>query len=112
MCSTGGNSRTQASFYKTFCEINSVAFFEQLAAYLALGQKRETSGVDAAELEMSVLRECTWSVLRLLQLLCENHNIQLQNTIREQLSIGNKTSVNMVQATLQYVPRAQTRYHA
>jgi len=99
----GGNSMTQESFYKTFCDMNSVQFFQQLYNYLLQGQKAESIGDDTAQIEQSVLRECTQKILRFLQLLCENHNLKLQNVLREQLTIGNKASFNLVQSTLQYV---------
>jgi hypothetical protein len=99
----GGNTRTQESLYKTICELNSSAFFGQLFSYLGQGQKAESLGDDTAEIEQSVLRECTKMILRFLQLLCENHNLKLQNVLREQLSTGNKATFNLVQSTLQYV---------
>lgn len=99
----GGNSLTQESFYKTFCELNTSAFFGQLYSYLSQGQKAESAGDDTAVIEQSVLRDCTVTILRFLQLLCENHNLKLQNVLREQLSIGNKATYNLVQCSLQYV---------
>lgn len=45
-------------------------------------------------------------VLRFLQLLCENHNIQLQNYLRKQLTAPaalNKNSYNLINETLELI---------
>ena len=54
--------------------------------------KRESGADDQA---------CMEAILRLLQLLCENHNTKLQNYLRIQRD--NKTSYNLVLETIKYL---------
>ncbi|XP_016523534.1 inositol 1,4,5-trisphosphate receptor type 2 isoform X1 [Poecilia formosa] len=67
-----------------------------------LGQNSDAGGADEVEEEP----EMSWSiaimkpVLRYLQLLCENHNSDLQNFLRYQ---HNKTNYNLVCETLQFL---------
>ncbi|XP_015284919.1 PREDICTED: inositol 1,4,5-trisphosphate receptor type 2 [Gekko japonicus] len=67
-----------------------------------------SSGTDAANAEEKSSEEITMSpaivimqpILRFLQLLCENHNRELQNFLRNQ---NNKTNYNLVCETLQFL---------
>ncbi|XP_015259460.1 PREDICTED: inositol 1,4,5-trisphosphate receptor type 2 [Cyprinodon variegatus] len=67
-----------------------------------LGQNHEAIGAEELEEEP----EMSWSItvmkplLRFLQLLCENHNSDLQNFLRSQ---HNKTNYNLVCETLQFL---------
>uniref|UniRef100_A0A3B5N1F5 Inositol 1,4,5-trisphosphate receptor n=1 Tax=Xiphophorus couchianus TaxID=32473 RepID=A0A3B5N1F5_9TELE len=67
-----------------------------------LGQNSDAGGADEVEEEpeMSWLIAIMKPVLRYLQLLCENHNSDLQNFLRHQ---HNKTNYNLVCETLQFL---------
>uniref|UniRef100_A0A8D2LYR8 Inositol 1,4,5-trisphosphate receptor n=1 Tax=Varanus komodoensis TaxID=61221 RepID=A0A8D2LYR8_VARKO len=59
-----------------------------------------TADKNKDELEMSVVITIMQPILRFLQLLCENHNRDLQNFLRCQ---NNKTNYNLVCETLQFL---------
>ncbi|KAG7217361.1 hypothetical protein INR49_021528 [Caranx melampygus] len=83
---------------KAFC-----AFRKELDPDLeGLGQNSEIAGVEEAveETQMSPAITIMKPILRYLQLLCENHNSDLQNFLRNQ---NNKTNYNLVCETLQFL---------
>ncbi|TKS73284.1 Inositol 1,4,5-trisphosphate receptor type 2 IP3 receptor isoform 2 [Collichthys lucidus] len=83
---------------KAFC-----AFRKELDPDLeALGQHSEIIGGEEAleETQMSPAITIMKPILRYLQLLCENHNSDLQNFLRNQ---NNKTNYNLVCETLQFL---------
>uniref|UniRef100_A0A3Q0QQ57 Inositol 1,4,5-trisphosphate receptor n=1 Tax=Amphilophus citrinellus TaxID=61819 RepID=A0A3Q0QQ57_AMPCI len=83
---------------KAFC-----AFRKELDNDLDnLGQNSEQTGAEDAseETQMSPAITIMKPVLRYLQLLCENHNSELQNFLRNQ---NNKTNYNLVCETLQFL---------
>ncbi|XP_065808426.1 inositol 1,4,5-trisphosphate receptor type 2, partial [Labrus bergylta] len=83
---------------KAFC-----AFRRELDPDLeGLGQNSELIGADEApeETQMSPAITIMKPILRYLQLLCENHNSDLQNFLRNQ---NNKTNYNLVCETLQFL---------
>ncbi|KAM4619267.1 inositol 1,4,5-trisphosphate-gated calcium channel ITPR2 [Polymixia lowei] len=83
---------------KAFC-----AFRKELDPDLEnLGQNNEMAGADEAieETVMSPAITIMKPILRYLQLLCENHNLDLQNFLRNQ---NNKTNYNLVCETLQFL---------
>ncbi|KPJ04581.1 Inositol 1,4,5-trisphosphate receptor [Papilio xuthus] len=59
-------------------------------------KKRETSNSDVLPPKVAVMRP----ILRFLQLLCENHNPDLQNLLRNQ---NNKSNYNLVSETLMFL---------
>ncbi|KAM9375957.1 inositol 1,4,5-trisphosphate-gated calcium channel ITPR2 isoform 2-T2 [Pholidichthys leucotaenia] len=67
-----------------------------------LGQTSEIIGAEEAldEIHMSPAITIMKPILRYLQLLCENHNSDLQNFLRSQ---NNKTNYNLVCETLQFL---------
>ncbi|XP_008294222.1 inositol 1,4,5-trisphosphate receptor type 2 [Stegastes partitus] len=67
-----------------------------------LGQNSELIGAEDAleETQMSPAITIMKPILRYLQLLCENHNLDLQNFLRNQ---NNKTNYNLVCETLQFL---------
>uniref|UniRef100_A0A668ABN8 Inositol 1,4,5-trisphosphate receptor n=1 Tax=Myripristis murdjan TaxID=586833 RepID=A0A668ABN8_9TELE len=83
---------------KAFC-----AFRKELDPDLeGLGQSSEMPGAEEAieETQMSPAITIMKPILRYLQLLCENHNSDLQNFLRNQ---NNKTNYNLVCETLQFL---------
>ncbi|KAM4573328.1 inositol 1,4,5-trisphosphate-gated calcium channel ITPR2 isoform 2-T2 [Odontesthes bonariensis] len=83
---------------KAFC-----AFRRELDPDLeGLGQTIEIIGTEESEEETSMSPTITIMkpILRYLQLLCENHNSDLQNFLRSQ---NNKTNYNLVCETLQFL---------
>ncbi|XP_076123823.1 inositol 1,4,5-trisphosphate-gated calcium channel ITPR1 isoform X2 [Alosa pseudoharengus] len=70
----------------------------QVAAAGATGTANDKSAAD--EGEMSVIITIMQPILRLMQLLCENHNRELQNFLRCQ---NNKNNYNLVCETLQFL---------
>ncbi|XP_071403401.1 inositol 1,4,5-trisphosphate-gated calcium channel ITPR2, partial [Centroberyx affinis] len=83
---------------KAFC-----AFRKELDPDLeGLGQNSEGPGAEEAaeETQMSPAITIMKPILRYLQLLCENHNSDLQNYLRNQ---NNKTNYNLVCETLQFL---------
>uniref|UniRef100_A0A8C4I7X7 Inositol 1,4,5-trisphosphate receptor n=1 Tax=Dicentrarchus labrax TaxID=13489 RepID=A0A8C4I7X7_DICLA len=83
---------------KAFC-----AFRKELDPDLeGLGQNSEIIGAEEAleETQMSPAITIMKPILRYLQLLCENHNSDLQNFLRNQ---NNKTNYNLVCETLQFL---------
>uniref|UniRef100_A0A3Q3WWS6 Inositol 1,4,5-trisphosphate receptor n=1 Tax=Mola mola TaxID=94237 RepID=A0A3Q3WWS6_MOLML len=83
---------------KAFC-----AFRTELDPDLeGLGQNSEIIGAEEAleETQMSPAITIMKPILRFLQLLCENHNPELQNFLRNQ---NNKTNYNLVCETLQFL---------
>ncbi|KAJ3596150.1 hypothetical protein NHX12_002559 [Muraenolepis orangiensis] len=83
---------------KAFC-----AFRKELDPELeSLGQGSECPGAEEApeESQMSQAIAIMKPILRYLQLLCENHNSNLQNFLRNQ---NNKTNYNLVCETLQFL---------
>ncbi|XP_023811698.1 inositol 1,4,5-trisphosphate receptor type 2 isoform X2 [Oryzias latipes] len=81
---------------KAFC-----AFRKELDSDLE-GQTSEMSGTEEIieEIQMSPAITIMKPILRYLQLLCENHNSDLQNFLRNQ---SNKTNYNLVCETLQFL---------
>uniref|UniRef100_A0A673CNX3 Inositol 1,4,5-trisphosphate receptor n=1 Tax=Sphaeramia orbicularis TaxID=375764 RepID=A0A673CNX3_9TELE len=67
-----------------------------------MGQNSEVEGAEEAteEIQMSPTITIMKPILRYLQLLCENHNSDLQNFLRSQ---DNKTNYNLVCETLQFL---------
>ncbi|CAG5037493.1 unnamed protein product [Parnassius apollo] len=59
-------------------------------------KKRETGNADVLPAKVAVMRP----ILRFLQLLCENHNPDLQNLLRNQ---NNKSNYNLVSETLMFL---------
>ncbi|KAM7396526.1 hypothetical protein PAMP_019560 [Pampus punctatissimus] len=83
---------------KAFC-----AFRKELDPDLeGLGQNSEAIGTEEIleETQMSPAITIMKPILRYLQLLCENHNLDLQNFLRNQ---NNKTNYNLVCETLQFL---------
>ncbi|CAL8263789.1 unnamed protein product [Merluccius merluccius] len=83
---------------KAFC-----AFRKELDPELeSLGQSSEGPGVEEAleESQMTQSIAIMKPILRYMQLLCENHNSNLQNFLRNQ---KNKTNYNLVCETLQFL---------
>ncbi|XP_056137973.1 inositol 1,4,5-trisphosphate receptor type 2 [Lampris incognitus] len=83
---------------KAFC-----AFRKELDPDLeSLGHNSEMPGAEEAieETQMSPAITIMKPILRFLQLLCENHNSDLQNFLRNQ---NNKTNYNLVCETLQFL---------
>uniref|UniRef100_A0A4W6EAB4 Inositol 1,4,5-trisphosphate receptor n=1 Tax=Lates calcarifer TaxID=8187 RepID=A0A4W6EAB4_LATCA len=83
---------------KAFC-----AFRKELDPDLeGLGQNSEITGAEEVieETQMSPAITIMKPILRYLQLLCENHNSDLQNFLRNQ---NNKTNYNLVCETLQFL---------
>ncbi|XP_034541174.1 inositol 1,4,5-trisphosphate receptor type 2 isoform X3 [Notolabrus celidotus] len=83
---------------KAFC-----AFRKELDPDLeGLGQNSEIIGAEDAleETQMSPSITIMKPILRYMQLLCENHNSDLQNFLRNQ---NNKTNYNLVCETLQFL---------
>ncbi|KAK9516864.1 hypothetical protein VZT92_024773 [Zoarces viviparus] len=83
---------------KAFC-----AFRKELDPDLeGLGQNSEIVGTEEVleETQMSQAITIMKPILRYLQLLCENHNTELQNFLRNQ---SNKTNYNLVCETLQFL---------
>uniref|UniRef100_A0A3B4V3P5 Inositol 1,4,5-trisphosphate receptor n=1 Tax=Seriola dumerili TaxID=41447 RepID=A0A3B4V3P5_SERDU len=83
---------------KAFC-----AFRKELDPDLeGLGQNSEIVGAEEVieETQMSPAITIMKPILRYLQLLCENHNTDLQNFLRNQ---NNKTNYNLVCETLQFL---------
>ncbi|KAM3870670.1 inositol 1,4,5-trisphosphate-gated calcium channel ITPR2-like [Diretmus argenteus] len=83
---------------KAFC-----AFRKELDPDLeGLGHGSEVPGAEDAieETQMSPAITIMKPILRYLQLLCENHNTELQNFLRNQ---NNKTNYNLVCETLQFL---------
>uniref|UniRef100_A0A7N6BBH0 Inositol 1,4,5-trisphosphate receptor n=1 Tax=Anabas testudineus TaxID=64144 RepID=A0A7N6BBH0_ANATE len=67
-----------------------------------MGQNNEVLGAEDAseDIQMSPAITIMKPILRFLQLLCENHNSDLQNFLRNQ---NNKTNYNLVCETLQFL---------
>lgn len=76
----------------------SVGYVSLEEVYLVGEKNRLKSGENENRLppEVSVMQQ----ILRFLQLLCENHNLRLQNYIRHQ---NNKTNYNLVSETLMFL---------
>lgn len=73
--------------------------FENNISMLNLVNKRtKSSKVSKLPSEIAVMRQ----ILRFLQLLCENHNLQLQNFLRVQ---NQKNNFNLVSETLMFLDR-------
>lgn len=97
----GGNGQVQDSMYHQFTTTDSTTFFERLRDKIAActwDLRGDDEREDASD-EHTVARQ----VLRYLQLLCENHNLQLQNFLREQKNGKNKISYNLVLCTIRYL---------
>uniref|UniRef100_A0A9J8C2C3 Inositol 1,4,5-trisphosphate receptor n=1 Tax=Cyprinus carpio carpio TaxID=630221 RepID=A0A9J8C2C3_CYPCA len=120
-CRLTGDSKSE-KFFKVFYERMKLAQQEIKATVTVntsdLGSKRKDEDADADEHlnvaegqsstgeknqddnEMSVIITIMQPILRLLQLLCENHNRELQNFLRCQ---NNKNNYNVVCETLQFL---------
>ncbi|XP_037539386.1 inositol 1,4,5-trisphosphate receptor type 2 [Nematolebias whitei] len=91
---------------KEACSVTSRAFRsyrkEIVSDLEALGQSSEIISTEetSEETQMSQVIAIMKPVLRYLQLLCENHNPDLQNFLRQQC---NKTNYNLVCETLQFL---------
>eukprot|EP00055_Hartaetosiga_balthica_P018162 m.129598 g.129598 ORF g.129598 m.129598 type:complete len:2620 (+) comp9461_c1_seq6:133-7992(+) len=104
----GGNESTQESFYKFFRSLDSTSFFRKIQDSMC-HSKIDMKGND--DIEQNALQKRSESVvdehanmraiLRLLQLLCENHNNLLQNYLRVQPN--NKVSYNLILETIKYL---------
>uniref|UniRef100_A0A671XHQ3 Inositol 1,4,5-trisphosphate receptor n=1 Tax=Sparus aurata TaxID=8175 RepID=A0A671XHQ3_SPAAU len=69
-------------------------------AFTTYRREAEAEEHQAEEGEMSVIITIMQPILRLMQLLCENHNRDLQNFLRNQ---NNKNNYNLVCETLQFL---------
>uniref|UniRef100_H2MVS4 Inositol 1,4,5-trisphosphate receptor n=1 Tax=Oryzias latipes TaxID=8090 RepID=H2MVS4_ORYLA len=108
----GGNTEIQNSFYKLMMGDNkSEKFFKVLhdrmkeaqtdiKATVSVNVGEMTHKQREGEMEMGPAVTIMKPILRFLQLLCENHNLDLQNFLRSQ---NNKTNYNLVCETLQFL---------
>ncbi|EGD76540.1 type I inositol triphosphate receptor [Salpingoeca rosetta] len=97
----GGNAQTQESFYKFFKSTDSTPFFRKIQekmsrSKLDLKQEEDVKKEKANDEYANMV-----AILRLLQLLCENHNSKLQNYLRFQTN--NKISYNLILETIKYL---------
>ena len=102
----GGNENVQNRFYQTFSKQDTSTFFETVQTYMGVAQQAEADAADNhATIDGEILKTCMWRILRFLQLLCENHNNDLQNLVRVQVDdrCNNRANFNLVQKTLQFL---------
>ena len=102
----GGNENVQNRFYQTFCKQDTSTFFETVQTYMGVAQQAEADAAENhATIDSEILKTCMWRILRFLQLLCENHNNDLQNLVRVQVDCrcNNRANFNLVQKTLQFL---------
>ena len=101
----GGNQVIQEEFYMFFINIpSSEVLFERLhtlfvqQADLLSGENLGQEKIDSDQVRVS---------LRLLQLFCENHNIDLQNYLRQQ--VNSRNSYDLVSATIKLLSALMKR---
>eukprot|EP00056_Hartaetosiga_gracilis_P007617 m.110530 g.110530 ORF g.110530 m.110530 type:complete len:2634 (+) comp12749_c0_seq1:91-7992(+) len=103
----GGNESTQESFYKFFRSVDSTSFFRKIQDSMSHSKidlkRNEDDGVPKKNESGGGVDEHAnmRAILRLLQLLCENHNNLLQNYLRVQPN--NKVSYNLILETIKYL---------
>ncbi len=100
----GGNPTIQASFLSHFRVPTAERFFAKIhQSFLhVILEIKSFAGTDDAMMETNTPEiVCSGATLRLMQLLCENHNILLQNYLRKQTN--SKNSYNLVQDALQFL---------
>ncbi|XP_054879146.1 inositol 1,4,5-trisphosphate receptor type 1-like isoform X5 [Poeciliopsis prolifica] len=85
---------------KAYTTYRREAEAEEHQAAAADGAPGPTADKSQEEGEMSVIITIMQPILRLMQLLCENHNRDLQNFLRNQ---NNKNNYNLVCETLQFL---------
>ena len=87
----GGNYMVQTEFYNYFMSSNnSEMFFKKIYNFLALAKEKESS---ISHLVYKTENDNVLKVLRFLQLLCENHNSNLQNYLRYQDKSNNNYNI-------------------
>ncbi|XP_052750963.1 inositol 1,4,5-trisphosphate receptor, partial [Galleria mellonella] len=79
-----------------YSDIHTMSHGTTVLEEIMAEKKRETGNSDILPAKVSVMRP----ILRFLQLLCENHNPDLQNLLRNQ---NNKSSYNLVSETLMFL---------
>lgn len=114
----GGNTSVQSRMYNHLREKKDSGFFTSLAGLMANCSvldldtferciKAEQFGGGSAMAGKKNLHDAdfTCSLFRFLQLLCEGHNLEFQNYLRQQT--GNNIIVNTVICTVDYLLRLQ-----
>ena len=103
----GGNTEVQKKFTQLFQTLpNSDNFFYYIKEYLIkidiFGNLKNSSSIVEPKIDMENLNIIK-DLLRFLQLLAENHNITLQNYLRDQTSSSNRLSYNFVNILVEYL---------
>ena len=102
----GGNTEVQKKFTQLFQTLpNSDNFFYHIKEYLnkdIFENLKNSSNIVEPKIDMENLNIIK-DLLRFLQLLAENHNITLQNYLRDQTSSSNRLSYNFVNILVEYL---------
>jgi len=103
----GGNTEVQKKFTQLFQTLpNSDNFFYYIKEYLInidiFENLKNRSSIVEPKIDMENLNIIK-DLLRFLQLLAENHNITLQNYLRDQTSSSNRLSYNFVNILVEYL---------
>ncbi|CAL7936477.1 unnamed protein product [Xylocopa violacea] len=106
-------NQAATSTVQAYANVRNLASGEDPTSTVALGSALEdmiaeklerhrtgTAGVERDEAQLSAKVLVMQPILRFLQLLCENHNRDLQNFLRNQ---NNKTNFNLVSETLMFL---------
>ncbi|XP_076759863.1 inositol 1,4,5-trisphosphate receptor-like isoform X4 [Xylocopa sonorina] len=106
-------NQAATSTVQAYANVRNLASGEDPASTVGLGSALEdmiaeklerhrtgTAGVERDEAQLSAKVLVMQPILRFLQLLCENHNRDLQNFLRNQ---NNKTNFNLVSETLMFL---------
>ncbi|KAM4597636.1 ryanodine receptor 2-like, partial [Polymixia lowei] len=115
----GGNGDVQQKMLDYLREKRDVGFFQSMASLMqscsvldlnAFERQNKAEGlgmaVDWSSGEKVMAdEELTCDLFRFLQLLCEGHNLEIQNFLRTQT--GNNTTVNIIISTVDYLLRVQ-----
>ena len=109
----GGNEKVQQHFYQFFITMTSSSvFFERVVRYI--NHYIEKIGFNIEKGRLPVYRQPDTkmhNILKLLQLLCENHNHLLQNYFRVQTNSRN--SIDMISITITLLEELMKRkYHS
>eukprot|EP00936_MAST-01D_sp_MAST-1D-sp1_P000256 g256.t1 len=106
-----GDPLAQKSMFAHLLEVSSEAFFMQLDGILleeiSVIQDSRSQAIteqdDMFEIDCSSSTACCSIAMQLLQSMCEGHNQNMQNLLRDQATIHNSKTYNLVQRTADLV---------
>ena len=106
-----GDPLAQKAMFVHLLEVSSEAFFMQLDGILleeiSVIQDSRSEAIteqdDMFEIDCSSRTACCSIAMQLLQSMCEGHNQNMQNLLRDQATIHNSKTYNLVQRTADLV---------